>query len=132
MKSTEHEIQDDSLLNGAPYNSGPQSANGNIARHNRGKWMMVGLLTLVVALAIPSPAHAGILDIFDEIFEDDTNTNSCDSETPCDTDIGADGNTREDVFEDDEEASENSDVEDEFSGMEVHESEDEERPEFRF
>ena len=71
-------------------------------------------------------------DIFDEIFEDDTNTNSCDSETPCDTDIGADGNTREDVFEDDEEASENSDVEDEFSGMEVHESEDEERPEFRF
>jgi hypothetical protein len=68
MKSTEHEIQDDSLLNGAPYNSGPQSANGNIARHNRGKWMMVGLLTLVVALAIPSPAHAGILDIFDEIF----------------------------------------------------------------
>ena len=71
-------------------------------------------------------------DIFDEIFEDDANTNSCDSETPCDTDIGADGNIREVVFEDDEEASENSDIEDVFSEMEVHESEDEERPEFRF
>ena len=68
----------------------------------------------------------------EDIFENNANTNSCNDETACDTNIGTDGNTREDMFEDDEEASENSDVEDEFLGMEVHESEDEERPEFRF
>ena len=67
----------------------------------------------------------------DEIFEN-TNTNSCNGETPCDISIGTDGNTREDIFEDDEEAFENSDVEDEFSSMEVDESEGEEGAEFRF
>jgi hypothetical protein len=68
MKNTKHEAQDDSLLNGAPYHAGLESANGNVVRHNRWKWMMAGMLALVVALALPSRAHAGILDIFDEIF----------------------------------------------------------------
>ena len=67
----------------------------------------------------------------DEIFEN-VNTNSCNGETPCDISIGADGNTGKDIFEDDEEASENSVIEDEFSSMEVDESEDEEGAEFRF
>jgi len=64
-------------------------------------------------------------DIFDEIPEDNMNTNSYNGGTPCDTDIGTDGNTREDVFGDDDEASENSDVEDGFLGMEANESEGE-------
>jgi len=68
----------------------------------------------------------------EDIFEDDTNTNFCDGKKACGTNNGADGNTREDISEDDEEASENSDVEDEFSGMEANESEGEEGHEFRF
>jgi hypothetical protein len=68
MKSTKHEAQDDSLLNGAPYHAVLESANGNVVRHYRWKRIMAGMLALVVALALPSRAHAGILDIFDEIF----------------------------------------------------------------
>jgi len=68
MKNTKHEAQDDSLLNGAPYHAGRESTNGKAARHSRWKWTMAGMLTLVFALALPSRAHAGILDIFDEIF----------------------------------------------------------------
>ena len=68
MKNTKHEAEDDSLLNGAPYHAGLESANRNVARRNRGKWMMAGVLMLAVALALPSRAHAGIFDIFDEIF----------------------------------------------------------------
>jgi hypothetical protein len=68
MKNTKHEAQGDSLLNGAPYHAALESANGSVVRHNRGKWMMAGMLALVVALALPSRAHAGILDIFDQIF----------------------------------------------------------------
>ena len=68
MKNTQHEAQDDSLLNGAPYHAGLESANRNVVGRNRGKWMMAGVLMLAVALALPLPAHAGIFDIFDEIF----------------------------------------------------------------
>jgi len=68
MKNTQHEAQDDSLLNGAPYHAGLESANRNVVGRNRGKWMMAGVLMLAVALALPSRAHAGIFDIFDEIF----------------------------------------------------------------
>ena len=68
MKNTKHEAEDDSLLNGAPFHAGLESANRNVAGRNRGKWMMAGMLALAVALALPSPAHAGIFDIFDEIF----------------------------------------------------------------
>ena len=68
--------------------------------------------------------------IFDDTFEDDANA-FYDGETPCDTDIGADEN--DDVFEGNEvEASEVSDIENEFSDIEVNESEGEEGPEFRF
>src|SRR5580704_3453339 len=68
MKNTKHEAQDDSLLNGTRYHAALEAANSNAARHNRWKWMMAGMLALIVALALPSRAHAGILDIFDEIF----------------------------------------------------------------
>lgn len=68
MKNTTHEAQDDSLLNSAPYHAGLGSVNGKAARRNRWKLMIATMLALVVALALPSRAHAGILDIFDEIF----------------------------------------------------------------
>ena len=68
----------------------------------------------------------------EDIFENDMNPDSLDGETACDTNLGADGNTREDIFEDDEETSEASDVEDELSDMDVNESEGEEWPDFQF
>ena len=74
--------------------------------------------------------HQGTEDISDDTFEDDANANSYDGETPCDTDIDADENV--DVFEGDEEASKDSDVENEFSDIEENESEGEEGPGFRF
>ena len=67
----------------------------------------------------------------EDMLENNVNTNSWNDEIACDTNIGTNGN-REDMFEDDEEVSENSDVEDEFSGMEADQSEDKEGTEFGF
>ena len=49
MKNAKHEAEDDSLLNGAPFHAGLESANRNVAGRNRGKWMMAGMLALGVA-----------------------------------------------------------------------------------
>jgi len=64
-------------------------------------------------------------------YENDSSAN-CNGEIACDTDmLGMEG--REDTFDDDDdEASENSNMEDEFSDMEENESEGEEVPEFKF
>ncbi len=64
MNSRNLESQDDSLLNGVPYRAGHES----IHQSKRWKWLVGGTLALAVALTLPSRAHAGILDIFDEIF----------------------------------------------------------------
>jgi hypothetical protein len=64
MNSTNLESQDDSLLNGVPYRAGHES----IYQSKRWKWLVGGTLALAVALTLPSRAHAGILDIFDELF----------------------------------------------------------------
>jgi len=63
--------------------------------------------------------------------ENDASAN-CSGEIACDTDmLGMEG--REDTFDDDDdEASENSNTEDEFSDMEENESEGEEVPKFKF
>jgi hypothetical protein len=64
MKNTNRESQDDSLLNGIPYQSGRESTR----KSRRWKWPVTAMLTLVVALMLPSRAQAGIFDIFGELF----------------------------------------------------------------
>jgi hypothetical protein len=64
MNNTEHQIQDDSLLNGVPCQAGHKSAQ----KSRRRKWLAAAILTLVLALMLPSRAHAGIFDIFGELF----------------------------------------------------------------
>jgi len=64
MNNTENQIQDDSLLNGVPYQTGHESTR----KSRRWKWPVTAMLTLVVALMLPSRAQAGIFDIFGELF----------------------------------------------------------------
>ena len=68
--------------------------------------------------------------------ESDTNANCCSGGTGCDTDIGTDGKIREDTFEDnEEEASEDSDIEDtpdQFSDMENESENEGEGHQFKF
>jgi hypothetical protein len=64
MNNTNRESQDDSLLNGVPYQSGHKS----MRKSRRWKWSATAMLTLVVALILPSRAQAGIFDIFGELF----------------------------------------------------------------
>ena len=64
MNNTENQIQDESLLNGVPYQSGHESTR----KSRRWKWPVTAMLTLVVALMLPSRAQAGIFDIFGELF----------------------------------------------------------------
>jgi hypothetical protein len=64
MNNTEKQIQDNSLLNGVPYQSGHKSTR----KRRRWKWPVTAMLTLVVALMLPSRAQAGIFDIFGELF----------------------------------------------------------------
>ena len=64
MNNTEKQIQDDSLLNGVPYQSGHKSTR----KSRRWKWPVTAMLTLVAALMLPSRAQAGIFDIFGELF----------------------------------------------------------------
>ena len=64
MNNTNRESQDDSLLNGIPYQSGRESTR----KSRRWKWTATAALTLVLSLMFPSRAHAGIFDIFGELF----------------------------------------------------------------
>ena len=64
MNNTNRESQDDSLLNGVPYQTGHESTR----KSRRWKWPVTAMLTLVVALMLPSRAQAGIFDIFGELF----------------------------------------------------------------
>ena len=64
MNNTNRESQDDSLLNGVPYQTGHESTR----KSRRWKWPVTAMLTIVVALMLPSRAQAGIFDIFGELF----------------------------------------------------------------
>jgi hypothetical protein len=64
MNNTNRESQDDSFLNGVPYQTGHESTR----KSRRWKWPVTAMLTLVVALMLPSRAQAGIFDIFGELF----------------------------------------------------------------
>jgi len=64
MNNTNRESQDDSLLNGVPYQSERNSTRKSI----RWKWLAPTTLALAVAVMLPSRAQAGIFDIFGELF----------------------------------------------------------------
>lgn len=64
MNNSNRESQDDSLLNGVPYQSERK------ATRKRGRWQWLAPTTLALAMAVmlPSRAQAGIFDIFGELF----------------------------------------------------------------
>ena len=64
MNNTNHESQDDSLLNGVPYQSGRELTR----KSRRWQWLAPTALALAMAVMLPSRAHAGIFDIFGEMF----------------------------------------------------------------
>jgi hypothetical protein len=64
MNNSNRESQDDSLLNGVSYQSGHESTR----KSRRWKWMAPTTLALAMAVMLPSGAHAGIFDIFGELF----------------------------------------------------------------
>ena len=64
MNNTNRESQDDSLLNGVPY----QSERRSTRKSRRWQWLVPTTLALALAVMLPSRAHAGIFDIFGEMF----------------------------------------------------------------
>jgi hypothetical protein len=64
MNNTNRESQDDSLLNGVPYQSGHKSTR----KSRRWRWLAPPTLALAMAVMLPSRAQAGIFDIFSELF----------------------------------------------------------------
>ena len=64
MNNSNRESQDDSLLNGVPYQSGRESAR----KSRRWQWLAPTTLALAMAVMLPSRAQAGIFDIFGELF----------------------------------------------------------------
>jgi hypothetical protein len=64
MNNTNHESQDDSLLNGVPYQAGSESTR----QTRRWRWLATPTLALAMAVMLPSRAQAGIFDIFGELF----------------------------------------------------------------
>ena len=64
MNNTEKQIQDDSLLNGVPY----QTARKSTRKSRRWQWLAPTILALAMAVMLPSRAQAGIFDIFGELF----------------------------------------------------------------
>jgi hypothetical protein len=68
MNNKDQEISGDLMLNGAPYHADPASEPEITHRKARWRWFMAGSLAIAAALAFPSRAHAGIFDVFSELF----------------------------------------------------------------
>ena len=66
MKYDEHKSEEELLLNGVPCTGEARPTNG--ASHRRWKWTMVASILGGVLFFAPASAHAGIFDIFGEIF----------------------------------------------------------------
>jgi hypothetical protein len=66
MKQDEHKSEEELLLNGVPCTSESGAISGIPRR--RWKWATAASVLGVVLLFAPASAHAGILDIFGEIF----------------------------------------------------------------
>jgi len=66
MKQDEHKPEEELLLNGVHYTA--ESGATREVPHRRWKMAMMASVLGVVLLFAPSPAHAGIFDVFGEIF----------------------------------------------------------------
>jgi len=66
MKHDEHKSEDELMLNGVPF-TGESGATKGIPRR-RWKWAVTASVLGGVLFFAPAPAHAGIFDIFGEIF----------------------------------------------------------------
>jgi hypothetical protein len=66
MKQDEHKPNEELMLNGVFYTEESDAAKGTSRR--RWKWTMVASILGVVLFFAPARAHAGIFDIFGEIF----------------------------------------------------------------
>jgi hypothetical protein len=66
MKQDEHKPVEELMLNGVPCTGEVRPTNG--APHRRWKWATAASVLGVVLLFAPASAHAGIFDIFGEIF----------------------------------------------------------------
>jgi hypothetical protein len=66
MKQDKHKPEEELLLNGVPY-AGEFCATREVPRR-RWKWAMTASVLGVALLFAPAPAHAGIFDVFGEIF----------------------------------------------------------------
>lgn len=66
MKHDEHKPEEALMLNGVPY-TGESSATSGIPRR-RWKWTMAASILGGVLLFAPANAHAGIFDVFGELF----------------------------------------------------------------
>ncbi len=66
MKHDEHKPEEELMLNGVPY-TGESGATSKIPRR-RWKWTMAASILGGVLLFAPASAHAGIFDVFGELF----------------------------------------------------------------
>jgi hypothetical protein len=66
MKQDEHKSEEELLLNGVPCTGEARPTNS--APHRRWKWTMAASILGGVLFFAPASAHAGIFDIFGEIF----------------------------------------------------------------
>ena len=66
MKHDEHKSEEELLLNGVPCTGESGATSG--APHHRWKWTMVASILGGVLFFAPASAHAGIFDVFGEIF----------------------------------------------------------------
>jgi len=66
MKQDKHKSEEELLLNGVPCTGEARPTNG--APHRRWRWTMAAAILGGVLFFAPASAHAGIFDVFGEIF----------------------------------------------------------------
>ncbi|MGA7830537.1 MAG: hypothetical protein WCA21_06220, partial [Terracidiphilus sp.] len=66
MKQDEHKSDEKLLLNGVPCTGEARPTND--APHRRWRWTMVAAILGGVLFFTPASAHAGIFDVFGELF----------------------------------------------------------------
>jgi hypothetical protein len=67
MKQDDHKPEQTVLLNGIPYTGDAAASGKQKNRRRRWKWL-TAVSVLGIAMLVPVSAHAGIFDVFDELF----------------------------------------------------------------